>query len=162
MVTLCTWGCQPVEKKTDPPTQEIAKVEYKAEKATIYHTTEGTTDRITNVGDIVFVDYAQPTERQPSVFVDPTHTFQTMVGIGGALTDASAEVFAKLPADKQREFLDAYYSNDKGIGYTIARTNIASYDYVTDGDAELTWLERICNPLVPNSGFAIRKMGIYD
>ncbi|MEA3425671.1 MAG: hypothetical protein U9R46_05460, partial [Bacteroidota bacterium] len=41
-----------------------------------------------------------------------------------ALTDASAETFAKLPKEKQEEFLTAYYDVNKGIGYTLARTNI--------------------------------------
>ncbi len=66
------------------------------------------------------------------------------MGIGGAITDASAEVFAALSPKKQQEFLDSYYSKSKGIGYTLARTNIhscdfssESYTYVPEGDAEL-------------------------
>ena len=72
-------------------------------------------------------------------------TFQTVLGIGGALTpDSSAETFAKLPAAEQREILDAYFDPDKGIGYSIARTNIhscdfssGSYTYVDEGDKTL-------------------------
>jgi glucosylceramidase len=78
------------------------------------------------------------------VFVNPDKTFQTFIGIGGALTDASAETFAKLPEAKQQELLQAYYDTEKGIGYTLARTNINScdfssdsYTYVTEGDKEL-------------------------
>jgi glucosylceramidase len=78
------------------------------------------------------------------VFVDPNKTFQTFLGIGGAITDASAEVFAKLSKEKQQEFLNAYYSKDKGIGYSLIRTNIHScdfssdmYTYVAEGDKEL-------------------------
>ncbi|HEY3389471.1 MAG TPA: glycoside hydrolase family 30 protein, partial [Prolixibacteraceae bacterium] len=66
-------------------------------------------------------------------------------GIGGALTDASAEVFAKLSKDTQKEFLTAYYDSKKGIGYNFARTNIAScdfssdtYGYLADKDSMLT------------------------
>jgi len=66
------------------------------------------------------------------------------VGIGGALTDASAEVFAKLPKAKQKELLRAYYDSKDGIGYTIARTNMNScdfssdtYTYVQDNDVAL-------------------------
>ena len=79
------------------------------------------------------------------VFVDPTKRFQTLIGIGGALTDAAAETFAKLPAARQDEVLTAYYSPERGIGYTLGRTNInscdfssASYTYVTDGDKDLS------------------------
>jgi glucosylceramidase len=83
-------------------------------------------------------------ETQPSIFVDPSHTFQTFLGIGGALTDAAAETFAKLPADKQAEVLQDYYDREKGIGYSIGRINMNScdfssdsYTYVSNGDKEL-------------------------
>src|SRR5207302_5247689 len=74
----------------------------------------------------------------------PSTKFQTILGIGGALTDASAETFAKLPPAKQQEILKAYFDSSTGIGYTLARTNIhscdfssASYTYVDEGDKEL-------------------------
>jgi glucosylceramidase len=86
----------------------------------------------------------QPLETQFCVFVDPSKTFQDFIGIGGALTDASAETFAKLPKEKQEEFLTAYYNKEKGIGYSLARTNIhscdfssGSYTYVEEGDKNL-------------------------
>ncbi|MDW8850320.1 glycoside hydrolase family 30 protein [Flavobacterium sp. MMLR14_040] len=76
--------------------------------------------------------------------VDASKTFQTFLGIGGAITDASAEVFAKLSPEKQQEFLNAYYDKDKGIGYSLARTNIhscdfssESYTYIAEGDKDL-------------------------
>ena len=55
-----------------------------------------------------------------------------MIGIGGALTDASAEVYAKLSKEKQKELLTAYYDKDKGIAYTLGRTNIQSCDFSSD------------------------------
>jgi glucosylceramidase len=76
--------------------------------------------------------------------VDPTHHFQTLLGIGGALTDASAETFAKLPVAAQKQVLTAYYDTVNGIGYTLGRTNIqssdfssSSYTYVSDEDKDL-------------------------
>ena len=76
--------------------------------------------------------------------MDPTKKFQTLLGIGGALTDASAETYARLPKDKQEELMLAYYDKEKGIGYTLARTNINScdfssdsYTYVADNDKAL-------------------------
>jgi glucosylceramidase len=87
---------------------------------------------------------AQPPETEVSIFVDPAQRHQVLLGIGGAITDASAEVFAKLPATQQQELLTRYYDADKGIGYTWARTTIhssdfssASYTYVREGDAKL-------------------------
>jgi glucosylceramidase len=111
----------------------------------IYTTAQNTDYRITKTDSgLSFSDFGQPAETQVCVFVDPTHSFQTMLGIGGALTDASAETFAKLPASVQKQFLASYYDATNGIGYTLGRTNIQScdfssdsYTYVKDGDKEL-------------------------
>jgi glucosylceramidase len=123
----------------------IAPATLRAQKEVAVFTTAQHTDhRLTKTGILPFSPNAQPTEGEFSVFVDPARTFQTMTGIGGALTDASAETFYKLPKDKQKEFLIAYFDKDKGIGYTLARTPIQScdfgsesYSYVKDGDREL-------------------------
>lgn len=114
-------------------------------KATIFATARDTSLRLTQTADVAFEEFGQPFETQVCVFVDPANTFQTMVGIGGALTDASAEVFAKLPEAAQKEFMTAYYDREKGIGYNFSRTNIAScdfssdsYGYIADGDTALS------------------------
>lgn len=113
-------------------------------KVWVYTTAANTDLKISPTDSLIFTDHGQPKETEICVFVDPSKTFQDFIGIGGALTDASAETFAKLPKEKQEEFLQAYYSKDKGIGYTLARTNIhscdfssGSYTYVDDGDAAL-------------------------
>lgn len=110
----------------------------------VYITAKDTHQRLTKAADLHFVPMPQPTEKQQCVFVDSTKTFQTLLGIGGALTDASAETFAKLPVDKQQEVLHAYFDAEKGIGYTLGRTHInscdfssKSYTYVKEGDKEL-------------------------
>jgi glucosylceramidase len=116
----------------------------KGKKASIYTTAEGTNFKLSLTDTLSFEKVIQPTEGEVFVFVNPLKTFQTVMGIGGALTDASAEVFAKLSEKQQDEFMNALYSKDKGIGYTIGRTNIAScdfgsetYNYIKDGDKTL-------------------------
>jgi glucosylceramidase len=86
----------------------------------------------------------QPPETDIAIFVNPEKRFQRFLGIGGALTDASAEVFAQLPEDRQDELLKAYFDPVEGLGYTLARTTIhssdfssASYTYIEDGDEGL-------------------------
>ena len=115
-----------------------------AREVTVYTTADKTDHRLSATGNVAFKHMGQPLETQICVFVDPTKRSQTILGIGGALTDASAEVFAKLSAAKQRELLDAYFDPAKGIAYTIGRTNIhscdfssASYTYVDEGDKAL-------------------------
>ena len=111
---------------------------------TVYTSADSTDLRLTKTDNLQFTDLKQPLETQICVFVNPNKTFQTFLGIGGAITDASAEVFAKLSKEKQQEFLDAYYTKDKGIGYSLLRTTIhssdfssGSYTYVEEGDKEL-------------------------
>ncbi len=110
----------------------------------VYTTADSSNFRLSLTDNVQFRDLAQPKEDQVSVFVDPTKTFQTFMGIGAAMTDASAETFAKLSKNKQQTFLEAYFSPEKGIGYTLARTTIhssdfssGSYTYVTEGDKDL-------------------------
>ena len=111
----------------------------------VYTTADNTSLRISATETLRFKPLGQPLETQLCVFVDPSRKFQTILGIGGALTDASAETFARLSPAKQGELLDAYFDRNKGIGYTLARTNIhscdfssGSYTYVREGDKALT------------------------
>ena len=113
-------------------------------QVTVYTTAENTNHRLSPTGTVTFKPLAQPLETQICVFLDPAKQFQTILGVGGALTDAAAETFAKLPRAKQQELLNAYFNRCNGIGYTLARTNIhscdfssASYTYVDEGDKEL-------------------------
>lgn len=100
---------------------------------TVYTTADSTNLRLAkSPHKLSFTQFGQPMETQPCVFVDPNKTFQTLVGIGGAITDASAETLAKLPKDKQEELMQAYYNPETGIGYNLARTNINSCDFSSD------------------------------
>lgn len=111
---------------------------------TVYTTADNTKLRLTPTDNLSFTASQQPVETEISVFVEPLKRFQTFMGIGGAITDASAEIFAKLSKEKQAEFLDAYYDQQKGIGYTLLRTTIqssdfssGSYSYIEEGDKDL-------------------------
>jgi glucosylceramidase len=114
-------------------------------RAIVYTTAESTSLRLTPTDTLTFRPSEPTSEGKVYVFVDPRKTLQPFIGIGGALTDAAAETFAKLPAARQDELIAAYYSVDRGIGYTLARTNIhscdfssESYTYVAEGDKDLS------------------------
>jgi len=111
----------------------------------VYLTARDTGQLLAKTAPLWFAPMLQPTDKQPCVFVDPGATFQTVLGIGGALTDASAETFYKLPKARQQELLRAYFDPVNGIGYSLGRTHInscdfssESYTYVKDGDTELS------------------------
>src|SRR2546425_12081334 len=98
-------------------------------RAIVYTTAESTSFRLTPTDTLTFKPSEPTSEGKIYVFVDPRKTFQSLLGIGGALTDAAAETFAKLPAARQEELLQAYYSADRGIGDTLGRNNHPSGDF---------------------------------
>ncbi|MGZ3756373.1 MAG: glycoside hydrolase family 30 protein [Mucilaginibacter sp.] len=130
--------------KAQVTTHPVSTAIVKNKQVTVYTTAEHTNYRITKTEVLQFKEHNQPLETEACVFVDPAKSFQTVLGIGGALTDASAETFYKLPKPKQQEILNAYYNKQTGIGYSLARTHIQScdfssdsYTYVADNDVAL-------------------------
>src|SRR2546428_9613281 len=98
-------------------------------RAIVYTTAESTSLRLTATDTLVFKPSEPTSEGKIYVFVDPRKTFQPMIGIGGALTDAAAETVAKLPPPRQEELLQADYSADRGVGDNLGRTNNPSCDF---------------------------------
>ena len=146
LLGIATSCSQQTETTTEEPTtvKEKDSFSFAGKSVTIYTTAKDTELRLTETRTAELTPAEQPLESQVSVFVNPNVTFQEFLGIGGAITDASAEVFAKMPADKQEELLEAYYDQEEGIGYSLSRTPIhscdfssASFVYVADQDKEL-------------------------
>lgn len=139
----------------------------------VYTTALNTSYRLSPVEDIQFTGAGDLVERKVFVFVDDSRTFQTMLGIGGAITDASAETFARMSGAQQNEFLKAYYDPKNGIGYTLARTNMqscdfssGSYSYVTENDKELKSFsikhdEQYRIPLIKKAMATAGKLTLY-
>ena len=122
-----------------------SQIEYtKSMTGEIITTAHGTDLKLTLTGNFEMGDFRQPLETEIDILVDPGKQFQSLLGIGAALTDAAAETFYKLSEENQQKFLEAYYSQDKGIGYSLGRTIIhscdfstASYTYIEEGDSDL-------------------------
>lgn len=143
---LCTlllvlFSCSEPERAETTDTPAFALT---GKNVLVYTTADSSSFRISLTDTIAFESHGQPVETETCVFINPQKTFQTLLGIGGALTDAAAETFAKLPADKQAELLKAYFDPQSGIGYTLGRTHInscdfssSSYTYVKEGDKQL-------------------------
>ncbi|MHC0440085.1 glycoside hydrolase family 30 protein [Flavobacterium sp. 3-210] len=113
-------------------------------KIEVYTTAVNTNLKLSLSNNFISNNTSQQTTSSVSINVNAEQTDQTFLGIGGAITDATAEVFAKLSPKKQQEFLNAYYDKNKGIGYSLARTNIHScdfssdsYTYIAEGDKDL-------------------------
>ncbi|MCX6233753.1 MAG: glycoside hydrolase family 30 protein [Bacteroidetes bacterium] len=137
-VLLCSYSFLFVYSQND--NQSV----FEGRKVTVITTADSTNFRLTETAILQFSPHGQPFEYEPCIFVDSSKVFQTFIGIGAALTDASAETFAKLSPDRQEAFLKAYFDKNSGIGYSLARTNMnscdfssSSYTYVKENDKDL-------------------------
>ncbi|KAH3869575.1 lysosomal acid glucosylceramidase-like [Dreissena polymorpha] len=78
------------------------------------------------------------------VYTAGNETFQTILGFGGAFTDAATITMNSLSKNTRNNLLNSYFSST-GIGYTVGRVPMASCDFSkqiysyddTDGDLSL-------------------------
>ena len=116
-------------------------------EASYYLTARFSQSRLEYKGRLAFAPLDQPDENYPTIMVDPTKTFQTIEGFGGAFTDAASVTFSRLSPEKKKEYLIASFDPVKGNGYTLCRTTIESCDYSdesysydpVEGDKELKY-----------------------
>jgi len=134
-------GCENYVSTAEKTTQIKT---FKPKTVTVFVTAKDTDLLIKNTEKLKFQSSKQPLGSQPFIFVDPEKTFQTIEGIGAALTDASAETFYKMPKNIQQKIITSYFDSIKGIDYNFARTNMAScdfssesYNYVEEKDIQL-------------------------
>ncbi|WP_418909848.1 glycoside hydrolase family 30 protein [Bacillus pinisoli] len=76
--------------------------------------------------------------------VDPSQSFQKIMGFGGAFTEAAAYTLAQISPEDRMKVIESYFDKEKGLGYTLGRTHIHScdfalenYTYVDDHDTDL-------------------------
>jgi glucosylceramidase len=140
LITSCSDSKIKKENKKEP----ISSVaNYTGKMIEVYTTAKDTDLRLTKTSEQTFKKKVQPLETEVAIFVNPNKTFQKYLGIGGAITDASSEVFAALSEEQQNTLLQSLYG-DNGIGYNIIRTSIhssdfglGSYTYIDEGDIDL-------------------------
>lgn len=102
---------------------------------------KNTSDRLTQKSDVHIVEekvYSNYVE------VDTSIEYQSMMGFGGAFTEAAAVTLAKMSKENRAQVIEKYYDKEKGLAYNIGRVHIHScdfalgnYTYVEDGDVEL-------------------------
>ena len=146
-LTMTLFSCLNIEKaelkSSNAFTAETSKKTKNNIQVKVYTTAEKTNMRLTQSLITNFSMASQPLETEVAIFINPNKLFQEYLGVGGAITDASAEVFSKLSPNKQNELLNAYFT-EEGINYNIIRTSIhssdfslASHTYIEEGDKEL-------------------------
>ena len=81
-----------------------------------------------------------------SVTVHTETTYQTLLGFGGAFTEAAAVTWLRLSPDRQEELLQACFDRQDGHGYSLCRVPMGSCDFAlgnyahveAPGDFDLT------------------------
>ena len=93
---------------------------------TIYLTSKESKARIKKIPESELLHDSKTELR--SIKVVKNQIRQSILGFGGAFTEASASVFHQLDADKKSEIIQAYFG-DNGNQYNMGRTHINSCDF---------------------------------
>ncbi|WP_246055334.1 glycoside hydrolase family 30 protein [Pseudalkalibacillus caeni] len=100
--------------------------------------------------------------------INPEVTYQTMLGFGGAFTEASAYSLSLISKEKRDEVIRRYFHPEEGLGYRFGRTHINScdfslgnYTYVNEGDISLDSfsIDREKQLVIPLIKDAIKEAG---
>jgi glucosylceramidase len=75
------------------------------------------------------VSFTPGSSTQTTITVDPTQSYQTMDGFGGALTDSSAAVLYQLTPAAREQAMQSLFSPSRGIGISFLRQPIGSSDF---------------------------------
>lgn len=108
-------------------------------KIRVIQTAKGTGDRLTEKSP-----EAAPGAAKVRFILKPEKKCQTVLGFGGAFTEAAAYTYSRMRPELQREILKKYFDPKEGIGYSIGRIHMNScdfslgnYTYVADNDETL-------------------------
>ncbi len=98
----------------------------------VIQTAKATDDRLTIKTPLTFGKISSDRfndNRLPSVLLDDQKKFQTILGFGGAFTEAGAVTLLKLSKENREKVLRSYFDPIAGHGYTLCRTHINSCDF---------------------------------
>src|SRR5258708_5343840 len=96
--------------------------------AHVWVTTPNGADKLSDLGTVAFSGV--PTTA-PAIVVDPTLTFQTMRGFGGAITDSSATVLYGLSPAVREATMRSLFDPVTGDGLDYLRQPVGASDFVT-------------------------------
>ncbi len=96
--------------------------------AHVWVTTPDGTDKLSDLGSVAFSGAGTSA---PTIVVDPTQSFQTMQGFGGAITDSSASVLYTLSPSAREATMRSLFDPVTGDGLDYLRQPIGASDFVT-------------------------------
>ena len=123
---------------TAAPRHEAAPLAAASLTAALYQSSGSTGDRLTRKPDLVFRRHTEPNDRAGVAYrglagdasgqgyvvaVNASVLKQSIVGFGGAFTEAAAITLQGLRSDLAQQVIDAYFGPD-GIHYTLTRVHM--------------------------------------
>ncbi len=103
----------------------------------VYETTGTKSKLMSRESDLTF-DAVDDTSVNAKITIDEEDVRQEIEGFGGALTHSAAYVLYQMEESERREVLESMYGKD-GAAFSIVRVPVASSDYATYIDGELTY-----------------------
>ena len=101
-------------------------------------------DRLSLQGELKVQTVNAGETGEATICMDTGRTYQTILGFGGAFTEAAAYTLSRISPQQREEVLRRYFDPKEGLGYTLGRVHIHScdfalenYTYVADGDEQL-------------------------
>ena len=91
-----------------------------------YLTAQDTDDRLRQQAPLAT---SAPNPQLARVWLEPSRSFQTIEGFGGAFTEAAALVWQQLGSAQQAQVLRDYFCPHEGHGYTFCRVHMNSCDF---------------------------------
>lgn len=89
-----------------------------------------TADETRKLAEQPLVAPAGPAAGDEQVSIDPAKRFQQMHGFGAAMTDASAQLFSGLPADRRQAlFAELFGRGPGGLGFSFTRLTVGASDF---------------------------------
>lgn len=105
-------------------------------------TSKNTEDRLTEKESSIFS--SRLPNQKVDIELDINKKYQTILGFGGAFTEATTYTLSQMIHDKRQEVINSYFDPENGLGYTIGRVHISSCDfslgnyvYIEENDTEL-------------------------
>ncbi|MBN2272863.1 MAG: glycoside hydrolase family 30 protein [Bacteroidales bacterium] len=135
LLLIITAGCGSRDTRLSGTTMMKSLISKDVISAGVFLTSKDSEDRLTQKDNVFFNDSPRLTENFSHIIVDYNKCFQVIEGIGGALTDASAETFYKMHEEIQDDIITAYFDPQQGIGYSLCRTHINSCDFSSESYA---------------------------
>jgi glucosylceramidase len=107
--------------------EETIPIRDRYRNAQVFQTSQNSNQRITRISKLI--SESRSIANSMHVRIDPSEQYQSLLGFGGAFTEAGAHVLSQISAEKRNMIIDRYFASDSGINYRLCRVHMNSCDF---------------------------------